>query len=161
MSLPALRRLIEPALGTLACVVLGALVLLTLVDVIGRYAFNTPVSGGFELTELMVAALVFIGLPMTTERREHVEVELLSDQFGERGQTFLRRLGAVISALMLAVLAVLLAREASAKFDTGAVTNSLGVPLGWLGVIGALSCAASAVIAALQIVFPATEPLTD
>lgn len=51
--------------------------MITVIDVIGRYFFSAPLNGAFELTEVLVAALVFAALPLTTERREHVEVDLL------------------------------------------------------------------------------------
>ena len=45
---------------------LFCLMTLTCVDVIGRYFFSMPVTGGFELTEMMLAALIFVGLPLVT-----------------------------------------------------------------------------------------------
>ena len=53
------------------------MMLLTCVDVIGRYFFNQPVSGGFEITEMLLAALIFCGLPLVTLRNEHVTVDVL------------------------------------------------------------------------------------
>ena len=45
-------RLITPVLGGIAAVILFALMLLTCVDVVGRYFLNMPIYGGFELTEV-------------------------------------------------------------------------------------------------------------
>ena len=70
-------RVIGPLLGYVAGILLFCLMTLTCVDVIGRYFFNTPVTGGFELTEMMLAALIFFGLPLVTIRNEHVTVDLL------------------------------------------------------------------------------------
>ena len=50
---------------------------LTCVDVIGRYFFVAPIFGAFELTEMMLAALIFAGLPLVTLRNEHVTVDVL------------------------------------------------------------------------------------
>ena len=59
-------------LGLGAAVLLFAMMVLTFVDVWGRYFFNSPVPGGFEVTELMMAALIFAGLPLATgARRAH------------------------------------------------------------------------------------------
>ena len=54
-----------------------ALIGLTCVDVVARYAFNSPVNGAYELTELLLASLIFLALPLTTAAGEHIEVELL------------------------------------------------------------------------------------
>jgi TRAP-type C4-dicarboxylate transport system permease small subunit len=68
-------RFLVPTLGYLAATVLFLLMLVTCVDVFGRY-FNKPLFGGFELTELLLAALIFTGLPLVTLRNDHVTVDL-------------------------------------------------------------------------------------
>jgi TRAP-type C4-dicarboxylate transport system permease small subunit len=77
---PALElfdRLIAPVLGLLAALVLFALMTLTCADVIGRYFFGMPVYGAFEMTEMLLACLIFAGLPLVTLRNDHVTVDLL------------------------------------------------------------------------------------
>jgi TRAP-type C4-dicarboxylate transport system permease small subunit len=63
-------------LAYVAAALLFALMLLTCIDVGGRYFFNRPVWGGFELTEMMLAALIFAGLPLVSLRGDHVTVDL-------------------------------------------------------------------------------------
>jgi TRAP-type C4-dicarboxylate transport system permease small subunit len=75
--LAAFDRLVVPALGIVAAVVLFSLMALTCVDVIGRYFFNSPVHGGFEITEMLLAVLIFSGLPLVTLRNDHVTVDVL------------------------------------------------------------------------------------
>jgi len=70
-------RIIVPVLGYFAALVLFGLMVLTCVDVIGRYFFDMPVRGGFEMTEMLLAALIFAGLPLVTLRDEHITVDLL------------------------------------------------------------------------------------
>jgi TRAP-type transport system small permease protein len=70
-------RVVVPALGFIAASVLFAMMLLTCIDVIGRYWFSHPVFGAFEITETLLAALIFSGLPLVTLRNEHVTVDLL------------------------------------------------------------------------------------
>ena len=70
-------RIIAPTLGYFAAAVLFGLMTLTCVDVIGRYFFGTPVYGGFEMTEMLLAALIFAGLPLVTLRDDHITVDLL------------------------------------------------------------------------------------
>ena len=70
-------RVIVPTLGYFAALVLFCLMVLTCVDVIGRYFFGMPVRGGFEMTEMLLAALIFAGLPLVTLRDDHITVDLL------------------------------------------------------------------------------------
>lgn len=65
-----------PVLGYVAALVMFGLMTLTCVDVVGRYFLNRPVAGGFELTEILLAALIFAGLPLVSLRDEHVTVDL-------------------------------------------------------------------------------------
>ena len=69
-------RAVVPTLGYVAAVVMFCLMLLTCVDVVGRYFFNKPLPGGFELTEILLAALIFAGLPLVSLRNDHVTVDL-------------------------------------------------------------------------------------
>ena len=66
-----------PVLGALAALVLFAMMTLTCADVIGRYFFSQPIFGGFELTEMLLAAMIFLGLPLVTLRNEHITVDVL------------------------------------------------------------------------------------
>ena len=68
---------VVPALGYFAALVLFCLMMLTCVDVIGRYFFGMPVRGGFEMTEMLLAAVIFAGLPLVTLRDDHITVDLL------------------------------------------------------------------------------------
>ena len=92
-------RVIGPLLGYIAGILLFCLMLLTCVDVVGRYFFNMPVTGGFELTEMMLAALIFFGLPLVTIRNEHVMVDLLDPVTPD----WLLRIQHVVSCLVCAV----------------------------------------------------------
>jgi len=70
-------RVVMPVLGFIAATVLFAMMALTCIDVIGRYWFSHPVFGAFEITESLLAALIFAGLPLVTLRNEHVTVDVL------------------------------------------------------------------------------------
>ena len=69
-------RVVVPALGTIAATLLFAMMLLTCVDVIGRYFFSSPIYGGFEITEMLLAAMIFVALPLVTLRNDHITVDV-------------------------------------------------------------------------------------
>ena len=72
----AFDRIVVPVLGFVAAVVLFVLMALTCADVAGRYFFKSPIFGAFEITESLLAALIFAGLPLVTLRNEHVTVDV-------------------------------------------------------------------------------------
>ena len=62
-------------------VFLFAMMTITAVDVLGRYVFNTPVPGGFEIVQYLMAVVVFASLPLTTAAERHLTVSLLENRF--------------------------------------------------------------------------------
>jgi TRAP-type C4-dicarboxylate transport system permease small subunit len=71
-----LGRWIESYLGGCSAAILFILMLLTFVDVVGRDALNAPIPGGFEITQILMAALFFTAIPVVSWRGEHVVVDL-------------------------------------------------------------------------------------
>ena len=53
-------------LELLASVVLFLLMLITCIDVVGRYLFASPLPGATELTEVGLAIMVFAAIPVIT-----------------------------------------------------------------------------------------------
>ena len=153
---PTLRLLLERSLGVGAALILFALVLVTCVDVVGRYFFDAPLRGAFELTELLVAALVFAALPLTTERREHVEVALM-DALPARLNRLAGAAAGLFSAALLTTFAWRLASHAMRTAHDGAVTNALEIPLAPFGWLAAIACLVSAGLALLRGLVPPEE----
>jgi len=144
-----IRPVANAALGSTCLLVLFGLIGLTCVDVVARYAFNSPVSGAYELTEILLATLIFLALPLTTLAGEHIEVELLD---GMKSR-ILKQLGTVIAGVctvaIFAVIAAELLDHADKLQRRETVTDSLEIPLYLVGWLGALSFGISAAAAAL------------
>lgn len=70
-------RIVVPTLGFIAALVLFMIMTLTCADVIGRYYFKAPIFGAFEITETLLALVIFSGLPLVTLRNDHVTVDVL------------------------------------------------------------------------------------
>jgi TRAP-type C4-dicarboxylate transport system permease small subunit len=65
-------RLANSVLGAAAAAILFGMMAVTAIDVFGRYLFNAPLQGGYELTQLLMLSLVFAALPLVTRRTEHI-----------------------------------------------------------------------------------------
>lgn len=66
------------ALGLVAGIVTFAMMVLVVVNVIGRYAFNSPVGGAFEVAQSMLTVIVFFSLALTQFHDGHIKVVLLT-----------------------------------------------------------------------------------
>jgi TRAP-type C4-dicarboxylate transport system permease small subunit len=83
------RWLLRP-LAWLGAALVFAMMALTFVDVVGRYFLNAPVSGSAEATELMLAVIVFAGLPLAAAAREHIQIDLLEHVLSDRARRWRR-----------------------------------------------------------------------
>ncbi|MDP1893754.1 MAG: TRAP transporter small permease, partial [Hydrogenophaga sp.] len=72
-----LKQGIQQAVSLLLVLMLSAMVALTFTDVVGRRLFNTPVFGANDLTEHLMAVIIFAGLPLLTAQRGHLSIDLL------------------------------------------------------------------------------------
>lgn len=126
--------------------VLFAMMLLTFVDVIGRYLFNSPVFGGFEITEIMLATMIYCGLPLISMREGHVTVDLLDSLF-RGGIRVIQQL--VVRLMMIAALIFLglwLWEKGGQFYRYNDMTALLNVPLYPVVYFMAISCFLSAVL---------------
>ncbi|OCX66996.1 C4-dicarboxylate ABC transporter substrate-binding protein [Thioclava sp. SK-1] len=133
-------------LAVLCGVMLLAMMGLTVTDVIGRYVFNAPLIGATELTEMLLAAVIFLGLPAVSGDGDHVTVDLLVHRFPCWVQPIRQVLIALFSAGMLAVIAWRIWVYAAQIGSYGGATNSLRLPIAPLGYVCALCCAAGVVL---------------
>lgn len=144
-------RAVVPALGAVAAALMFCMMLLTCVDVVGRYFFNRPVTGGFEMTEMLLAALIFAGLPLVTLRGDHITVDL----FDAVTPGWLFRVQHVVATLVGAACTGFLAwrlwLRAAELASRGETTSELGFRIAWLAwamsLLMALTAAALVVVA--------------
>lgn len=80
----SLDLLIEHVLAYTAAAIMFLMMMFTLIDVLGRELLNTPLPGGFEVTELLLAVIIFLGLPLVTAEAAHVDVDLCDPTVPER-----------------------------------------------------------------------------
>jgi TRAP-type C4-dicarboxylate transport system permease small subunit len=136
----------EQALEMLAAALLFAMMVLTFVDVVLRYVFNAPIRGGFEVSETMMAILIFAGLPMVSRKGEHITIDSLVRLAPPR----LRQLGAIVVQLGCAAalmgMAWLLWLRAMRFSAAGDVTQTLKLPIAPVVQLMALLTVVTAII---------------
>jgi len=114
--------------ANIAALILLLLVVLTCIDVVGRYFFNSPLVGAVELVEICMGAITFFSFPLMFSRNDHIIVDLVPHF--RSGY-----LGWITSLLFLAVtlfVAVTLGDRvydyAVRAFEDGDVTEYLLIP---------------------------------
>lgn len=87
MDSPAVSKKIKKLstlLGYMGAISLFIMMALTTADVVGRYLFNSPITGAFELTEFLVLILIFSFLCNAQAHKDHVSVDLLFQRFPKK-----------------------------------------------------------------------------
>lgn len=120
-----IRRAVETAMAILL-LAMGAL---TFADVIGRRLFAAPVYGAHDLTEHLMALVVFTGLPLVTAAGAHLTIDLFDRLVGHRRMAWRRLLSAMLVVAVLALVAFLFLRHGlNAGADLGGQPGAAGAP---------------------------------
>ena len=123
-----LQQLVEILLMTF----LSGMVLLTFTDVIGRRLFNTPVFGAHDITEHLMAVIVFSGLPLLTANRAHLSIDLFDRWLLQpQWRTWHYMVNGLIAAV-LALIAYEFAVSIQEANDMREVSQALGIPRAWM-----------------------------
>ncbi len=146
------RRHADALLGAAASAVLLAMMLLTVVDVVGRYVFRRPVRGAFEVTELMLVVLIFAGLPLVSFADEHAVMDFIDRVLGPRAQRRLLRGVQALSAAFMFLLAWLVWRKADRIWGYRDATDVLRIVYGPFVYFMAVTLALAGMIHAWKIV---------
>ncbi|MCI2807774.1 TRAP transporter small permease [Eoetvoesiella caeni] len=134
------------AAGLCAAISLAGIMLLMLVDVTGRYAFNSPVPGAGELIELAMGIVIFSALPLTTAHGEHVKLDYLDGWLRGAAQRVVRFSALGITAAIVAFLAWRVAAKAATIIHYHDTTPFLGIALAPVAIFISAATAITALI---------------
>jgi TRAP-type C4-dicarboxylate transport system permease small subunit len=121
---------VERVLAVAGSVCLLALMVLVVVDVIGRDFFNSPLLGGTELAEVVLGAMIFLFYPVLALRGGHITVDLVPIPRALRAVQ--RSLSGLIGAAMFGVVAFACGRQAVRAASYGDASAILGIPTSWV-----------------------------
>lgn len=138
-----IRRAVE---AVLVCL-MAAMVALTFADVIGRRLFGNPIFGAHDLTEHLMALLVFTGLPLVTLAAFHLKVDLFDKFLLQPRFAWWLKVTVFLTALIFAILAWTMLGKAIDAASYSEVSQGLNIPraplYGWMAVCAALSSLAA------------------
>lgn len=137
--IPLVEDALQRILGTLAGLVLVALVAITVRDVVGRALFDAPLLGVPELTQLGVVASVYLGLAFAESARSHIRVDLIYETLGPRGRRALDAVSGLVTIAVVGLLSWRLTEYALSYTGQDRVLGGLGIPYHvpiWIAAIG-------------------------
>ena len=116
-------------MSVLAMAVLCLMMGLTAVDVLGRYIFNRPVDGTFEMTEMMLAVLVFCSLAFCQFSSGHISVDILVKNFSKGVQKSIQVVNYILTIAIMGLVAWMTFQHALDIKATKDVTMILQIPI--------------------------------
>lgn len=96
-----LLRYASRVLAMLSAMAILVIMLLTVADVTQRWATGRSMAGVLEFNEILMVAVVYLGLAYTQRRDEHVSVDLLVTRLPRRARRWVEAV-----ALLLAIMVV-------------------------------------------------------
>jgi C4-dicarboxylate transporter, DctM subunit len=103
MSLGKLEQIqvvVENGFNALSGTIITVLMLLTAVDVVLRYVFNSPIPGAYALCEMLMIGVVYPAVAYVQQNKGHVRVDILIDRLKR-----VPRVSFELATLYLALLA--------------------------------------------------------
>ncbi len=116
-------------LSKLGCVSLCAMMGLTVIDVVGRYVFNAPILGAFEITSFLVSILVFSFLGYAQSQKSHVTVDLLVNIFPQKVQSVVKLFNYIIGFFIMILISWKGFEKAVESMEAGDSPMNLAVPI--------------------------------
>ncbi|MEY5028416.1 MAG: hypothetical protein RLZ63_731 [Pseudomonadota bacterium] len=125
-------RPIQRLVSTGLVVMLFAMVALTFIDVLGRRLFNTPVFGANDITEHLMAVIIFSGLPLLTAQRGHLSIDLFDKWLLTPGWRLWHKVVDVLIAAVLALIAYEYYLAIEEAKNINEVSQALLIPRYWM-----------------------------
>lgn len=145
LTIDRIRRVI----GFVLILALLAMVLLTFADVIGRRFFNIPIYGAHDITEHMMAIIVFSGLPLLTSARGHLAVDLFDRFIMADGMRWWRALINLLISSVLLLISYQFLIAAINAIHIQEVSQELLIPRSYMYAFISVSCFVSSMASIL------------
>lgn len=128
---------------------LFAMIALTFADVLGRKLFEKPVFGAHDITEHLMALIIFSGLPLLTAQRGHLCVDLFDRFLNKPGMLWWHHIIAIAVACTLFLISYQYGLAAIEAVEIREISLELSIPRGYIYWFISVSAALSGLLALL------------
>ncbi len=116
-------------LSIISGTVLFFMMLLTVLDVFLRYAFNSPLLGVHEITEFMMVTFVFFSLAYAEVKEDHIRVEFVMDRLPEKFRKITGKIVLIVEIILLLSIATMGIIKAIRVKEMGHISGILSIPV--------------------------------
>jgi len=134
-------RTLNIVLAFLAAAALAVMIISTTLDTTLRYSINFPIAGVFELNEVLLVVLVFLGISWTQQERGHTRVVLVMRKMPIRRAIKMDILCWILCLIFLAIIGFQSGREALRAYQINEFRwGSVQMPIWWAKALVPLGC---------------------
>jgi TRAP-type transport system small permease protein len=128
-------------LGIVSCLLLFSMMLLTFVDVAGRYVFDMPLPAAYEMIAFVMPGIIFCALPHVNLNEGHVTIDLLDHFIPDTVKRWQSVFINLFSAVAVAFISWRLWARSRDHLRFGEVTDELYLELWIFSTIMSILCA--------------------
>ncbi len=139
------------AVRWLVATALFLMMVITFLDVLGRYLINRPFPGAAEMVQYLMITFIFLALPVVTLRNEHISISLVESVLGPAARKLQRILISLLSALVFGFLAARLWSHATMLAHNRDVIGYLNLPVAPAAYLASVFCAITVLVLAAMI----------
>jgi TRAP-type C4-dicarboxylate transport system permease small subunit len=150
VSLAGLLRRLAVAFALLGAASALAVALMVVTSITGRALWSRPIPGDVEITQFGIALAISLGLPWCQLRGANIIVDFFTQRLRQRRVRALDGAGALLLALMCALLAWRTGVGALAVHEAQETSMILSLPMWWAYASLAPGLALAAMIALYQ-----------
>ena len=121
-------RIFSRFLSYIGNIAITLMMLLTAADVCGRYFFNSPVLGAYEITEYLMMIMVFSFFAYAQSEKAHICVDIVFDRLPGMVRFVLDRLNHLICLVMLCLITYMSVHRVLDIYNSGASSTLLKIP---------------------------------
>jgi len=120
---------IETALNIVAVAFIMFLMVFAATEIVGRYLFNHPIPGHVEIVELIMAAIVFLGISYTQRVGGHIRMEMFIQRVLKgRSYHVAEALGLILSLFAFSIITIYSFKFVLDAYHIGDVTTYIYWP---------------------------------
>jgi len=106
----------------------AGMMLTTFIDVVGRYFFNKPLLGSFELIQMYMAILGGLAICYAATTRAHINVDLFFERFSKRTQVILSVVSSFLGCGIWGLVAYTVYVSGEQLIGSGQYSSTLHIP---------------------------------
>jgi TRAP-type C4-dicarboxylate transport system permease small subunit len=143
----------------IASIGLFGMMIVVVIDVIGRYAFKHPLMGAYELVGYLMAIAGPWAIAYSQVQKGHIRVDFLLKRFPHKGQAVITSTAYLIGATVFSVLCWCMVTKAQYFFSLkhGNTTDTMGIPIAPFVIIVAIGLGMLALILVFDLIHTIIE----